>query len=249
MLKKYERVCYELLRPSLVKEIKDNCPIVYIVAGSLEWHGFQNPLGTDSLKAHSICCEAALKYGGIVLPPFYQGLLGEGNWGPKDWEGYTLSFNENTMFKNAMIGICKALVFSKWKIIVGVTGHDVDPQRDAMQEAIDITTDKINSTGFALKEGELHQISDDIPLKMDHAGAWETSCMMYAYEDKVELSELKNKDLSDIHDNELKLSDRKTGIGGKNPLEHASKKMGQKIIEGMGDLIGSKAIGLLKDLK
>ena len=46
-------------------------PVAYIPAGSLEWHGVQNPLGTDGLKAHAICCEAALRYGGVVLPPFF----------------------------------------------------------------------------------------------------------------------------------------------------------------------------------
>ena len=85
MLSKYESVCYELLRPEQVKALRDATPIAYVVAGSLEWHGLQNPLGTDSLKAHAICCEAALAGGGVVLPPFYQGMLGYTNWGPKDW--------------------------------------------------------------------------------------------------------------------------------------------------------------------
>lgn len=246
MLIKYETVCYELLRPSQVKKIRKQCPIAYIVAGSLEWHSFQNPLGTDSLKAHSICCEAALKYGGIVLPPFYQGLLGKNNWGPEGWEGYTLSFNEDDVFKNAIIGICKALIFSKWKVIVGVTGHDVKTQRDAMQEAIDIVTDEKTSSGFAVMEGELHKPDDNIPLSMDHAGAWETSCMMYAYSDKVDLNALKERKLSSDEDMKIKGPE---GIGGKNPLKYASKEMGQKIIEKMGELIGKRALQLLENLK
>ena len=84
MRKEYEPVCYELLRPAQVRVIRETMPIVYIPIGSLEWHGPQNPLGTDSLKAHAICCEAALRYGGVVLPPFHLGLLGESRgWGPE----------------------------------------------------------------------------------------------------------------------------------------------------------------------
>ena len=53
--------------PGEVKARREACPVVYIPVGSLEWHGVQNPLGTDGLKAHAICCEAALRYGGVVL--------------------------------------------------------------------------------------------------------------------------------------------------------------------------------------
>ena len=238
MLQKYEKVCYQFLRPAQIKEIREQIPIAYIPAGSLEWHSFQNPLGTDSLKAHSICCEAALKYGGVVLPPFYQGLLGNDNWGPKGWDGYTLSFNENEMFYAAMLGICKALVYGKWKILVGVTGHDVGGHIDCMQKAIEQATDGKNSTGFAEMEGGLHKPNDEIPVTMDHAGAWETSCMMYAYPDKVDLNTLKERKLSSEEQMEMEGPE---GIGGKNPLKYASSELGKKIIEKMGDLIGQKA--------
>ena len=105
MLSKYEPVCYELLRPAQVKALREACPIVYVTAGSLEWHGWHNPLGTDSLKAHAICCEAALRHGGVVLPPFYLGYVGVDNWGPPGWRGYTLSFNELSMLETAMRGL------------------------------------------------------------------------------------------------------------------------------------------------
>ena len=52
---------YELLRPAEVKAMREKCPVVYLPVGSLEWHGVQNPLGTDGLKAHAVCCEAAVR--------------------------------------------------------------------------------------------------------------------------------------------------------------------------------------------
>ncbi|MHB9023892.1 MAG: creatininase family protein [Armatimonadota bacterium] len=240
----YADVRYELLRPGQVKARRDATPIAFIVAGSLEWHGFQNPLGTDSLKAHAICCAAAQKYGGVVLPPFYQGLLGSDNWGAPGWEGFTLSFNEETMFETAMLGIVRALVYGKWQVLVGVTGHDVEPQRDAMQRAIEAGTVGTNATGFAVMEGEMHQITPEVPIYMDHAGAWETSCMMSAYPEYVELDDLRahlvsTGDMFDIHGPE--------GIGGYNPLTHASPELGANIITAMADLIGQRARGLLED--
>jgi len=246
MLTKYEPVCYELLLPGQVRALRRQSPIVYIVAGSLEWHSFQNPLGTDSLKAHAICCEAALKHGGVVLPPFYQGLLGQSNWGPEGWVGYTLSFNEPEMFEAAMLGIARALVAGGWKVIVGVTGHDVAPQRDAMRRAIEKATCHKGARGFAVMEGELHRPNEEIGLSMDHAGAWETSCMMYAYGEKVNLETLRSRQLSSEEDMEMSKAE---GISGKNPLKYASAEMGRKIIEKMGELIGSNAQAMLEEIR
>ncbi|MEW6355538.1 MAG: creatininase family protein [Planctomycetota bacterium] len=252
MLAKYEDVCYELLRPAQVKARREECPIAYIVAGSLEWHGVQNPLGTDSLKAHAVCCEAALKHGGVVLPPFYLGLhlnpegIGAAGWGPDGWQGYTLGHNTEEMFEAAATGVARALVAGGWKVLVGVTGHDVPVQRDALDRAIRAATEGTGVRGFAVMEGALHQPNNDIPLRMDHAGAWETSCMQYAYPDKVDLGELRSRGLSPDADMNIKGPE---GIGGKNPLTHASADMGRKIIERMGDLIGEKAKALLVETK
>jgi len=246
MLAQYEPVCYELLRPAQVKARRAQAPIAYVVAGSLEWHGFQNPLGTDSLKAHAICCEAALKYGGVVLPPFYQGLLGASNWGPEGWGGYTLSHNESDMFQAAMLGVVRALVHGEWRVIVGVTGHDVPPQRDAMQRAIDEGTAGTEARGFALMEGELHEPDDDLPVRMDHAGSWETSCMLHAQPGKVDLETLRDKPSADEERWEMKGPE---GVGGMNPLKYSSAELGRKIVARMSDLIGRKAHDLFDELK
>ena len=246
MLSKYEAVCYELLRPGQVKARREEAAIAYIVAGSLEWHGVQNPLGCDSLKAHAICCEAALKYGGVVLPPFYQGMLGYSNWGPENWGGYTLSFNDGPTLEAAMLGIVRALVFGEWKVIVGVTGHDVGEQRDAIQRAINTGTARKDACGFAMMEGELHTPNDDLDLRMDHAGAWETSCMMYAHPANVSIDALREEGMSEESEDHHQMSG-KFGIGGKNPVKFASAELGQKIIERMGDLIGAKAARWLSD--
>ncbi|MHB9023891.1 MAG: creatininase family protein [Armatimonadota bacterium] len=242
MQHQYADVRYELLRPGQVKARRDATPIAYIVTGTLEWHSWQNPLGTDSLIAHVICCEAARKFGGVVLPPFYQGILGNINWGPTGWAGYTLAYNEESMFETAMLGIARALVHGKWQVIVGVTGHGVAPQRDAMQRAIDAATAGTGAVGFAVTEGEMHEPTEELPYRIDHAGAWETSCMLHAYPECTSLDDLRahvvsTDDLFDYHGPE--------GIGGFNPLTHASPELGANIITTMADLIGQRARGML----
>jgi len=235
---RYEQVCYELLRPAEIKALREASPIAYIPAGSLEWHSFQNPLGTDAIKAHAICCEAAIKYGGVVLPAFYQGLVGEDNWGPPNWKGYTLGYNQPEVFEAAMLGTAKALVAAGWKLIVGVTGHDVEPQRAAIERAIKQATDGKNADGFAVMECSLHTPDEELPYGGDHAGAWETSCMMYVFPKRVDLETLRQRKLS--NEEEMKMTGPE-GIGGKNPLKYASVKLGEKIVKRMGELIGRKA--------
>jgi len=247
MRKEYAAVSYEFLRPQQVKEIKERCPIAYIAAGAMEWHGVHNPLGVDAFKAHAVCAEAALKHGGIVLPPFYQGLLGFANWGPPDWEGYTLSFNEESMFEAAMTGIAKALVYSGWKVIVGVTGHNVERQRELMQRAIDGAADGRTSTGFAAFEGDFHTPTEDIPFRMDHAGAWETSCMLYTNPELVDLEALRRYGF-DTETEELGMMGAE-GIGGRNPYLYSSAELGRKIVESASDAIGRKAREALDALR
>ncbi len=71
-------------------------------------------------------------------------------------------------FDAAALGIVAALVFGGWKVIVGVTGHDVTEQRDALARAIEAGTEGSDATGFACMEGELHTPDDAIPLRMTH---------------------------------------------------------------------------------
>lgn len=251
MLPEHDTVCYEYLRPEEVKRLRDSCPVAYLVAGSIEWHGFQNPLGTDTLKAHAICCEAALRYGGVVLPPIYFGFMCKDgthlkNWGPEGWTGYTLGFTELSTLEAGIYGMAKALVVAGWRVIVGVTGHDIAPQRDAMQRAIGNATQNTGAAGFALMEGELHTPDEDIPLRMDHAASWETSCMMHAYPERVDLETLRCRGLKP--DSPIHIDDA-YGMAGKNPLASASADMGRKIIEKMGGLIGAKARALLETLE
>jgi len=48
-------------------------PVGYLPLGTLEWHGEQNPLGSDALISMGVFERAAQKFGGIVFPPLFLG--------------------------------------------------------------------------------------------------------------------------------------------------------------------------------
>jgi creatinine amidohydrolase len=248
MIERYRPVQYELLRPAEVKSLQEQCPIVYIPVGSLEWHGVQNPLGTDGLKAHVICCEAALRHGGIVLPTLYLGVLGDSRgWGPEGWDGFTITAHDQASMEETIFRTARGLVANDWKVLVGVTGHDVEPQRDAIHDGIQRACKGTDVAGFGVTEGENWQGGASMEYYMDHAGAWETSVMMFAYGTQVCLDELREQmeasGRANLETIEIKNPE---GIMGWNPLKYASAELGQRIVEFCAERIGKKAIDILE---
>jgi len=241
-------VQYELLRPSEVRALRTKCPVAYIPVGSLEWHGVHNPLGTDGLKAHAICCEAARRYGGVVLPTLFLGILGDGRgWGPEGWDGYTVTANDRTSLEETIFRAARGLVANDWKVLVGVTGHDVAAQRDAIHEGIQRACKGTGSKGFGVMEGENWQGGASMAYRMDHAGAWETSVMMFAHGERVCLEALRQQmDAGGRSDLETTQMKEPEGVGGRNPLKHASFELGQAIVRFCAERIGKKAIGVLE---
>jgi len=247
-MENYQSVQYELLRPAEVKALQERRPVVYIPVGSLEWHGVQNPLGTDGLKAHVICCEAALRYGGVVLPTLFLGMLGDSRgWGPEGWSGFTVTSNDQASMEETIFRRARGLVANDWKVLVGVTGHDVAPQRDAIHDGIQRACQGTDSKGFGVTEGENWEGGASMKYRMDHAGAWETSAMMFAHGERVNLAELKaqmaEKNRAAVESMQMKEPE---GIGGWNPLKYASAELGQRIVEFCAERIGKKAIDVLK---
>jgi creatinine amidohydrolase/Fe(II)-dependent formamide hydrolase-like protein len=148
------------------------------------------------------------------------------------------------MMLAAMRGAAKALAQSGWKVIVGVTGHDVEPQRDAMHEAIQQAIVGTGAKGFAVTEGENWEGGDAVPYSMDHAGAWETSVMMFAHPDNVDL-EILRLEMGDRAELDRTGIKEREGIGGYNPLKYASAELGERIVRFCADRIGRKAHDVL----
>jgi len=247
-MKEYKSVQYELLRPSEVKLLREKCSVVYIPVGTLEWHGVHNPLGTDGLKAHAICCEAALRHGGVVLPPIFLGIMGDGRgWGPEGWDGFSVNAHDKISMEDTIFRTAHGLVANDWKVLVGVTGHDVEYQRDAMHNGIQRACKGSDAKGFAICEGENWQGGTSMKYSMDHAATWETSAMLFAHNDRVCLDELREQmQKSGRIDEETTQMKDPEGMGGYNPLKYASVELGQQIIEFCAARIGKKALDVLE---
>jgi len=61
------------MRPAEIIAEMEQCALVYVPVGLLEWHGPHLPLGTDALNAESVALRVAERTGGVVLPACYCG--------------------------------------------------------------------------------------------------------------------------------------------------------------------------------
>ncbi|MGQ9514228.1 MAG: creatininase family protein [Thermoproteota archaeon] len=185
--------------PHELEEAVARFPVAYCAFGSLEWHGRHLPLGNDTLKAYHILIMTAEKFGGVVVPPTYWGILGK-------WYDWTMIDFGQSLIDELYTKIFLGLVDVGFRVIIGVTGHDVEPQKASIQKAIESIQKDGKATGFAMMEGDLYDLTDD---RMDHAAHWETSLMMYLRPELVDMEQIKGEDL------EIDEGLKKAGIFGK----------------------------------
>jgi len=228
------KVKYEEMLPHELEEALHRFPVAYVPVGSLEWHGRHMALGNDSLKAYGILLVTAEKFGGVVVPPTY--------WGHMKMYDKPCSHPgiPPEVVDDLFTAIYQGLVVTGFKVVIGVTGHDVDEQLASLQIAADSINREGKTVGFAMKEGDLYDWDDE---KMDHAGYWETSILMYLRPELVEMDLIKDVDLS------TEAGHRKAGILGRDPRTDASRELGEKFVNRMAENIGRKAQQLLAGLE
>ena len=66
----------ERMRPEQVQAAKVARPAIYVPVGSIEWHGYHNPVGLDAVKAHELLVGLAARAGGVVYPAVFCGAGG-----------------------------------------------------------------------------------------------------------------------------------------------------------------------------
>lgn len=227
------KVQYEEMLPHELEAAIATFPVAYVPVGSLEWHGRHLALGNDTLKAHGILVRTAQKFGGVVVPPTYWGHMAF--WKP----GCHPGLSQETVDR-LYTEIFTGLVTVGFRVVIGVTGHDVDPQVASLQKAVDAISADGKAAGYAMKEGE------DINLEpigpMDHAALWETSLLMALRPELVDMAQIAEEDL------ESEEGRKAAGIGGRDPRGKASAELGEMAIAAMVDRIGAKAQELLASL-
>lgn len=221
----------QYMRPDQLEAAARSFPAVYVPFGLIEWHGRHLPLGNDALKAHGILVKCAEQHGGVVYPPVYfphamhnpeGGLIEE----DRGWKLAMLT---------ALFGQLKRTGF---RVIIGVSGHNIQTQIDLINEALKPVTADGTVAGLGLWEMSLSRCAES---DSDHAAKWETSNMMFFYPAFVDLAQLGTGPLVP----NMKPPD---GIGGLDPRRHASAEVGRRNVELAADAIGKKAHELLASL-
>ena len=211
----------QFMRPSQLEAAIRKFPVVYVPFGLIEWHGRQLPLGNDALKAHAILVKCAEKFGGVVYPPQW---LHNG-------------FNQEHLVP-IYAELFQRLKKTGFRVIIGVSGHNVQGQIDMINTALEPVTADGTVAGIGIWEITLSRCEES---NTDHAAKWETSNMMFFYPDRVDMSEL--------GDEEIVLDMRAPwGIGGLDPRTHASAEVGRRNVELAAKAIGEKAQELLNSL-
>ena len=211
----------QFMRPAQLEAAGRKFPVVSVPFGTIEWHGVHLPLGTDAIKAHGILVKCAEKFGGVVYPPVYF------------HSGFALEH-----LVPVLTDLFKRLKKTGYRVIMGVSGHNVQGQIDMIEKALEPVTFDGAATGIGLWEMSLSRGPES---NSDHAAKWETSNMMFFYPDQIDMSEL--------GDGPLNLDMKPpSGIGGKDPRKHASVEVGRRNVELASDAIGRKSQELLLSL-
>lgn len=211
----------QFMRPGQLEAVARKLPVVYVPFGLIEWHGRHLPLGNDALKAHAILVKTAERFGGVVYPPVYF------------HEGF-----DQKAFVPMLTELFERLKRTGFRVIIGVSGHNVQGQIDMINQALEPVVADGTVVGVGLWEVTLSRGQES---GTDHAAKWETSNMLFFYPDLVDMSELGTGPLSP----NMKPPD---GIGGLDPRVHASAEVGRRNVELAAAAIGKKAKQLLESL-
>ena len=186
---------YEELFPEEFMGILGKTPICYWACGPMEYHGLQNTLGIDPVKAYEICLRAAAISGGIVfplvpfapagrLPSLKRAALRRMN--PK--AAPSLMTCVETC-ERLYIELFESLADMGFKACVAFGGHGpagnllkkIEKDRDGRMD--DMLFAACTSTSF------LHHVTrEDSAVKFCHGGMWETSMNMAVNPELTDLS-------------------------------------------------------------
>lgn len=221
-----EEVRYELLRPAQVIKRRNAYPLAFLPLGGIEWHGPQNPLGLDGLKAHELCIRAAQTGGGLVFPvPWYGELrdlflaeankpirkqvttamqLQEENFLPGHMGG-TLASDQVLFYQKLLFHIYYQIRSLGFKAIFILVGHGpLKPYAVLTAEVFERETGVNTAVSYAseLVEG----------YGEDHAARFETGVLMALRPDLVDLGVFGENETNDL-----------VGISGKDPRKGAEQ--------------------------
>lgn len=220
------KVQYELMLPFELEAAMERCPTAFLPIGTLEWHGRQNALGLDAVKAHALCVHAARRYAGVVLPPLFGGV------GGVDQPHTVVMEPEPTMTSHLLepwLGaLCSELVRNGFRAIIILTGHYGASQQMIVRETAIRQMQRLDVPILGTPE---YILALDAGYIGDHGGAFETSLMMALLPELVDL---------DLLEGEPPYQ----GIGGGDARRDSSTELGQRLCDVMIQRLGTLALNM-----
>lgn len=240
---------YHMCRPAQVRARRDECPVVYIPIGTIEWHGPHNPLGADTLQAEGLAVLCAQKGGGLVFPPLYYGEsrseflmeavaedrvdiadamgLPPDNFLP---ERQPFSLTDQALnYQRLLLHILAEAETLGFRLGVLVAGHY--PLIDYARSAVLL----FNKRHYSRHHGMLAWacvdyllVRDAHPDAGDHAAGWETSHLLALHPETVDLGQLPPK------------GDHLVGVKGTMAPQDASAEFGRRTLEESAEIIVSE---------
>lgn len=175
----------EQLRPGQIRAQLEERPVVYLPLGTLEYHQEHLPVGLDALTAQGICIKAAEANGGLVCPPLYYGC--DGDHGEMD---FTIMLPDRTEIEPLIRKSIERFNDFGVKVLVLLSGHFADDQVAMVKDL----AAKWNAKGESMRVvGLAMNMGQNIPMKPDHAGIFETTLLGAFWPDTVDMNELPQK--------------------------------------------------------
>lgn len=187
----------QYLRPGELLACQAQCPVAYQPVGTLEWHGRQNPIGCDAIKAEQLCLAAAKRVGGVVMPSIYfssDAIMDVGHGYARGMDavaGFALpgSFYQihHDHFIQLLTTACQNYLARGFRLVLLVSGHNPSFQQNLMDEVCFAFTKEAGSSPVRAMM-EYAFVEEGNPRRhSDHAGAYETSMMRYLASDRVNM--------------------------------------------------------------
>jgi len=219
-------VQYELMLPFELEAALERCPTAIVPIGTLEWHGRQNALGLDAVKAHALCVEAAQRFAGVVLPPLFGGV------GGVDQPHTIVMEPEPTMTSHLLepwlSSLCAELVRNGFRAIIVLTGHYGSSQQMIVRETAIRQMQRLDVPILGTPE---YILALDAGYTGDHGGHFETSLMMALKPELVDL-------------NQLEGHPPYQGIGGGDAKRDSSAELGRRLCDVMVHRLGTLALNM-----
>lgn len=189
---RYQHIRYERLRPQELQRLQDECPLVFVPVGPIEYHGPHMPLVTDPLNAFHTALGVCAQIGrGVVYPPVYWGtdsylstevkahfrlptdraVLGM-DYPEAQWKSH---YSSPWLFAAVMEDLVRQLVRNKYTWVVIVNGHGA-PAQHQMLDAV--CSDASENMGVTV-EWYMTQLDLSPDEPGGHADIAETSLNLY----------------------------------------------------------------------